>query len=725
MHQGVRTAAYRTPSSSSKQANAVEHLFRVSHDIAPLKPAWEVMCNEPGRLMSKNELLELCPGAPHNLVDQLMTCFHKGPPDAANLKFNEFCAFVLANSGRGTGEEKLELIFPMCSIDSNNQMRASDLVRILERVHRLRFPNPEFVDVQTNLFSELTCFVHGEASTLTRTAETVAEAVVEGGEDNVDLTQESTDVAEGAEDFAAKKGGQEALVEAVLDTKEDERDLVTQKEQSSVGEPSHQQVGSDEVYPDPEVTIAQFVAWARSAGDCVRELREVLQSPPASLATVFDGPGIWRLKSELPFEKIIVGTPIVELDGDEMARIVWQMIKETLIYPFLDMHVEYFDLSITYRDETDDQVLMDAAKAIAKYGVGIKCSTIVPNNARVLEFNLRQIFECTSLKLPRLIGVGNTVFHSPIVLDGSLQPLQQWTKPVIFACPSLANTDSALELAADGPGNLTVDFVPDSGERLSRASVLSGSGPMIVTGVRSEREAIEAYAHSCFQFALSHKLPLCVSTSGALMEAHDRLLVDVFNSTYQGAFQKAFDGAGLWFQHRPTNLMVGELLRSHGGMVWAASTFESDALLPLVAHGCGSVGLATSLMLSPDGRTLLAEASHGTMQKHYHKFKKGEKPQVDPLALVFTWTQGLAHRARLDGNQQLAHYCRALEEACVTCVQRGQVSKVIAMHVHGASASPENGLDTQQLLDAYANELRIVLSKPPRLPQIGQTVPFT
>jgi len=471
------------------------------------------------------------------------------------------------------------------------------------------------------------------------------------------------------------------------------------------------------------VTMAQFAAWVRSVGDCARELREALHSLPSSAVAASDRPDVWRLKSELPFEKIYVGTPVVELDGDEMARIVWQMIKERLIYPFLDMEVEYFDLSITYRDETDDQVLTDAAQAIKKYEVGIKCSTIIPNNARVLEFNLRQIYECTSLKLPRLIGIGSTIFHSPIVLDCSLQSLQQWTKPVIFATPPPASPDFGLELHTDGPGLLRVNFVPDSAEPLSASLELSRPGPRMVTGVWSEREPLEAYAHSCFQFALSHKLPLCLSTTDALMKAHDRLLVDIFNSTYQGSFQKAFDDAGLCFQHRPTNLMVGELLRSNGGIVWAVSCFESDTLLPLVQHGCGSVGLATSLMLSPDGRTFLAEASHGTLQKHYREFTKGEQPTVDPLALVFTWTQGLAHRARLDDNQKLAHYCRALEEACITCVQNGQVSMPMAMHVHGAGASPEHWLDTQQLLDAYANELRIVLSKPPLLPQIAQALP--
>jgi len=719
MHQAVRTSVYRTPSSPSQQANVVEHRIKVSHNIAPLKPAWEVMCNNPGQQMSKRELLELCPAT--NLVEQIWSSFNKGSLDAANLTFSELCAFVLVKSNHGTGEEKLELVFPMCSIASNNPTRVSDLVGMLKQVQRQQFPDSEFDETKTNkLVLELTHFVHGAASRAPETAEAVAASVGKGADDTDVVTQEPAPVVEGDEDISGT-ANQKTAEEPVLDAKEVADDLGPHIEQTSGGEP--QQVSSDEVHADPEVTMAQFAAWARSAGDCARELREALHSPPSSLAAAFNGSDIWWLKSELPLERIRVDTPIVELDGDEMARIVWQMIKEKLIYPFLDMELDYFDLSITYRDETDDQVLEDAARAIEKYGVGVKCSTIVPDNARLLEFNLRQLYECASLRLPRLIG-GNTVFHSPIVLDGSLQPLQRWTKPVIFACPASANPGFSLELDTKGPGSLKVDFVPDNGDVQSGTSVLSGTGPRIVTGVWSERGEIEEYAHSCFQFALSNQMPLCVSTTGTVMKAHDSLVADVFNITYQGSFQKAFEEAGLWFQQGPTDLMLGELLRSQGGIVWAVSSFETDILLPLVVHGCGSAGLATSLILSPNGRTFLAEASHGTMRRHYRNFKMGERPTVDPLALVFTWTQGLAHRARLDGNQQLAHYCRALEEACITCVQSKQVSKGIAMHVNGASASPEQWLDTQQLLDAYANELRIVLSKPPRLPQMAQAAPF-
>jgi len=405
-----------------------------------------------------------------------------------------------------------------------------------------------------------------------------------------------------------------------------------------------------------------------------------------------------------------------------MARIMWYMIKEKLIFPFLDMDIDYYDLSITYRDETDDQVTTEAAAAIQKCKVGIKCSTITPDSARVLEFNLQQLWKRPSGTIRRILD--GTVFNVPIVMKNIPWYIQNWKKPVVLARHAHADQYNASELVADGPGTFKLIFTPDDDREAQEVTAytfksLAGG---VMLGMYNTRESIEHFAQSCFEFSLSEGLPLYLSTKNTVMKAYDGLFIDVFHHIYQTSFKKVFEERGLWYQHRLVDDMVGCALRSTGGFVWATKNYDGDVLSSLVAQGCGSPGLVTSVLLSPDGGTLVAEAAHGTVTRHYRAHQRGEKMSTNPMALIFAWTRGLAHRAKLDGNERLSHFSRALEEACISCVESGRMSRDLAVCVHGDGAS--QWLLTEELLDTFANELRIVLSKPLRPSHSAQDAPF-
>jgi len=472
-----------------------------------------------------------------------------------------------------------------------------------------------------------------------------------------------------------------------------------------------------------DVSLREFTEWARSDQERVTELRELLQAPLVA-APEEGAPEIWAVEAQMGFEKIKVENPIVELDGDEMTRIIWQMIKEKLVFPFLDMDIDYYDLSITYRDETDDQVTRDAAKAIRKCNVGIKCSTITPDAARMLEFNLQQMWKRPSGTIRHILDC--TGFYVPIVVKNIPRYVRSWTKPVVLARHAHADQYDATELVADGPGAFRLAFVPEDGgepHEVTAHTFKSAAGGVMM-GMYNTRESIENFARSCFEFALSEGLPLYLSTKSTVMKAYDGLFIEVFHHMFQSSFKKAFEERGLWYQHHPINDMVARALKSQGGFVWATKNYDGDVLSSLVANGSGSPGLVTSVLLSADGGTMVTEAAHGTVTRHYRAHQRGEKTSTNPMALIFAWTRGLAHRAKLDGNERLAHYSRALEQACITCVENGQMSRDLAVCVHGEGVNPDQWLLTEDLLDAIANELRVALSKPLRPSDSAQISPF-
>jgi len=543
---------------------------------------------------------------------------------------------VLLACGRGSPEERLEALFPICDVDGDSLVQRGELAAALRMVYFARFRDPEVVDIKVDKLVE--------------------EAMA------------------GAEDDA--------------------------------------------------LSLRQFTEWARSDQSRVDDLRELLRTPIVSMPD--DGKQeAWALRAQMAFEKIKVDNPIVELDGDEMARIMWQMIKEKLIFPFLDMDIDYYDLSVTYRDETDDQVTREAAAAIQKCKVGIKCATITPDAARVLEFNLQQMWPSPSGTLRRILG--GTSFSVPIAVQGIPRCIQNWRKPIVIGRHSPPAELGASELVAEGPGTFELVFRPEDGsDPVEVAAHTAKSSGGVLVGTCLTRETLEPFAHSCFEFALGEGLPLYLSARGS--GAHDSLFIDVFHHVYQATYKRAFDERGLWYQHRPVEELVVHALRSSGGFVWAAKSSDGDVLTSLVAQGYGSPGLMTSVLLSPDGDggTLVAEAAHGTVTRHYRAHQRGEKTSVNPLACIFAWTRGLGHRARLDGNERLALFSRALEEACLTCVENGQMSRDLAAAASRAGAAPadDSWLATEELLSALANELRLELSRPPRPPRPVQDTPF-
>mmetsp|Transcript_57712 Transcript_57712/g.160838 ORF Transcript_57712/g.160838 Transcript_57712/m.160838 type:complete len:693 (+) Transcript_57712:98-2176(+) len=646
-------AIYHTPSSPSDGEWVLEHHVKVAPWMARVRPAFDVLRHDKEREMTKAELVDLCPSLQPEIVDGLFSIFDTHQRDG-RIRYNELSAYVLLVSGRGTAEEKLEALFPMCD-DGKNVVSCESLLTGIKMLYYARFQDTDYVAFKgQQIFEEL-------ASETTR-----------------------------VESEASPK----------------------------------------ETLP---LTLRQFVRWARSDRPLVSELRQLLRTPmDNTMVAPVGGIGggsesfeTWTIQTEMSFEKITVINPVVELDGDEMARIIWQMIKEKLIFPFLDLEIDYYDLSITYRDETDDVVLEDAAKAIREHRVGIKCPTIVPDEARVLEFNLKEMWENPTRRFRRLFG--GTVFQAPIIIDNIPRFVPGWAKPIVVGRHAHGDTYAASQLVSDAPGTCKLVFeaegsdVPEERVVYKFRSSLGG----VMVGMCNTRESVESFARCCFEYALSQRLPLYLSTKSTILREYDGLFVDVFDGMYQNSYKKALEEKGLWYQHRAIDDMVSQVLRSSGGFVWACKNYDGDIMSNFVAQGYGNRGLMTSTLVTPDGKTVLTEAAHGTVTRHYLAHQRGEKTSTNPIAAIYSWSRGLMHRAQLDGNVRLADFSRALEEACVTCVQNGQMSKDLAARMHGSDDVPASEwLVTEDLINAFANELRLTLSKPLRLAPTAQEEPF-
>jgi len=402
-------------------------------------------------------------------------------------------------------------------------------------------------------------------------------------------------------------------------------------------------------------------------------------------------------------QKIKVENPVVEMNGDEMTRIIWQYIKDKLILPYVDVDLKYYDLSIENRDATDDQVTIDSAEATLKYKVAVKCATITPDEARVEEFGLKKMWKSPNGTIRNIIG--GTVFREPIIISNIPRLVNTWTKPIIIGRHAHADQYKATDFVTKGKGTLTLTFTPEDGEPQSY-TVYNYSGDGVAMGMYNTDKSIYGFAHSCFRLALQKKYPLYLSTKNTILKAYDGRFKDIFHEVYEAEYKSDFALAGITYEHRLIDDMVAAALKWNGGFVWACKNYDGDVQSDTVAQGFGSLGLMTSVLLTPDGQVMEAEAAHGTVTRHYRQHQQGKETSTNPIASIFAWTRGLAHRGKLDGNQPLIDFADKLEKTCVETVEQGKMTKDLALLVHGEDMQRTDYLNTEDFLDAIAEGLK-------------------
>jgi isocitrate dehydrogenase len=401
-------------------------------------------------------------------------------------------------------------------------------------------------------------------------------------------------------------------------------------------------------------------------------------------------------------QKIKVANPVVEMDGDEMTRIIWSFIKEQLILPYLDLDIRYFDLGIENRDATNDQVTVDAAHAIQQYKVGIKCATITPDEARVKEFNLKKMWKSPNGTLRNILG--GTVFREPIVCNNIPKYVPGWTKPIVIGRHAFGDQYKATDQVIKGKGTLKMTFTSDSGETQSW-EVYQFNGDGVAMTMYNTDESIYGFARSSFQVVLDKKWPLYLSTKNTILKAYDGRFKDIFAEVYDKEFKAPFEAAGITYEHRLIDDMVASALKWEGGFVWACKNYDGDVQSDTIAQGFGSLGLMSSVLVTPDGQTVEAEAAHGTVTRHYRQHQQGKETSTNPIASIFAWTRGLSHRGKLDGNAALCDFCRKLEAVCIDTVEKGLMTKDLAMLVHGDQLKRSDYLNTEEFLTALKKNL--------------------
>ena len=401
-------------------------------------------------------------------------------------------------------------------------------------------------------------------------------------------------------------------------------------------------------------------------------------------------------------QKIKVTNPVVELDGDEMTRIIWSFIKEELILPYIDLDIKYYDLSIQHRDATDDQVTVDAAEAIKKYNVGIKCATITPDEARVEEFGLKKMWKSPNGTIRNIAG--GTVFREPIICNNIPRYVQGWTKPIIIGRHAFGDQYRATDTVIKGKGKLTMTFTAEDGSTQSW-DVYDFKGGGVAMAMYNTDESIFGFARSSFQMALNKNYPLYMSTKNTILKAYDGRFKDIFQEVYENEFKEEFEKAGLTYEHRLIDDMVAAAMKWNGGFVWACKNYDGDVQSDTVAQGFGSLGMMSSVLITPDGKTVEAEAAHGTVTRHYRQHQQGNETSTNPIASIFAWTRGLAHRGSLDNNQKLIDFCNKLEQVCIETVEDGEMTKDLALLVYGSDLKRENWLTTKEFLDALKTNL--------------------
>ncbi|MVA97783.1 NADP-dependent isocitrate dehydrogenase [Nitratireductor sp. CAU 1489] len=374
--------------------------------------------------------------------------------------------------------------------------------------------------------------------------------------------------------------------------------------------------------------------------------------------------------------KIKVDNPVVELDGDEMTRIIWQFIKEKLIHPYLDVDLKYFDLGIEYRDATDDQVTVDAANAIKQYGVGVKCATITPDEARVEEFDLKRMYRSPNGTIRNILG--GVIFREPIIAKNVPRLVPGWTKPVIVGRHAFGDQYRATDFKFPGKGKLTIKFVGEDGETIEH-EVFDAPSSGIAMAMYNLDDSIRDFARASLNYGLQRGYPVYLSTKNTILKVYDGRFKDIFQEVYEAEFEQKFKDAKIWYEHRLIDDMVASNLKWSGGYVWACKNYDGDVQSDTVAQGFGSLGLMTSVLMTPDGQTVEAEAAHGTVTRHYRQHQKGEETSTNSIASIFAWTRGLAHRAKLDDNSELADFATTLEKVCVQTVESGFMTKDLAL----------------------------------------------
>ncbi|OAB27316.1 isocitrate dehydrogenase (NADP) [Flavobacterium fryxellicola] len=400
--------------------------------------------------------------------------------------------------------------------------------------------------------------------------------------------------------------------------------------------------------------------------------------------------------------KIKVANPIVELDGDEMTRIIWSFIKEKLILPYLDLDIKYYDLGMESRDATNDQITIDSAEAIKKYNVGIKCATITPDEDRVKEFGLKKMWKSPNGTIRNIVG--GTVFREPIIMKNVPRLVPGWTQPIVIGRHAFGDQYKATDTVIKGKGKLTMTFVPEEGETQTW-EVYDYKGDGVAMAMYNTDESIYGFAHSSFQMALTKKWPLYLSTKNTILKAYDGRFKDIFEEVYQSSYKIQFVEAGITYEHRLIDDMVASAMKWSGGFVWACKNYDGDVQSDTVAQGFGSLGLMTSVLVTPDGKTLEAEAAHGTVTRHFRQHQQGKATSTNPIASIFAWTRGLEHRGKLDENQALIDFCHALEQVCIDTVESGKMTKDLAMLVKPEGLTAADYLTTEAFLAAIQENL--------------------
>jgi isocitrate dehydrogenase len=410
----------------------------------------------------------------------------------------------------------------------------------------------------------------------------------------------------------------------------------------------------------------------------------------------------------MSIQKIKVANPVVELDGDEMTRIIWKFIKDKLIFPYLDLDIKYYDLGMEYRDETNDQVTIDAANAIKQYGVGIKCATITPDEARVKEFNLKQMWKSPNGTIRNILD--GTVFREPIVMSNVPRLVPNWTAPICIGRHAFGDQYRATDFVTKGKGKLTVKFEGEDGT-VQEFEVYNFKGDGVAMAMYNTDESIRGFAHACFNQALMKKWPLYLSTKNTILKKYDGRFKDIFEEIYQADYKANFEQNGLVYEHRLIDDMVASALKWHGNFVWACKNYDGDVQSDTVAQGFGSLGLMTSTLVTPDGKTMEAEAAHGTVTRHYRDHQAGKPTSTNPIASIFAWTRGLEFRGLLDNNTELVNFCKTLEQVCVETVESGKMTKDLAVNIHGNKVNHgEHYLYTEEFLEAINSNLQAKLA---------------
>ena len=404
-------------------------------------------------------------------------------------------------------------------------------------------------------------------------------------------------------------------------------------------------------------------------------------------------------------QKIKVLNPVVELDGDEMTRVIWSFIKEKLILPYLDIDLKYYDLGIESRDSTDDQITVDAAHAIKKYGVGVKCATITPDEARVEEFGLKHMWKSPNGTIRNILG--GTVFREPIVINNIPRLVPGWKEPICIGRHAFGDQYKATDFTIKGKGKLTITFTPDDKSESISHEVYHFEDDGVAMAMYNTDKSIRGFARACMNQAVIKKWPLYLSTKNTILKRYDGRFKDIFQEIYEQEYKDRFRELGITYEHRLIDDMVAAALKWEGGFVWACKNYDGDVQSDIVAQGFGSLGLMTSVLITPDGRTMEAEAAHGTVTRHFRQHQKGNPTSTNPIASIFAWTRGLAFRAKLDGNSQLINFADSLEKVCIETVEAGKMTKDLALIIHGKNLTEEHYLTTMQFLE----ELDVNLKK--------------